>query len=428
MQLATPPEGELRPSRYTRYLRLLVSGDDDSADYPTAFGTAADQLDAQLMAIAPDYGAPVAQMIQPLAGSRRGLVLKGGSYIRLDVPGVDPYPFIWSVPQDLTVVNAEQLLDTGSSFVPGRDYSVYTVLGGDRESAALAVSLNTTAPAGATAATSRKIGGFHTLCQSAGPDRTYVRGGQVVPHDLNGFAAGDILPLSLWDLKHRPRQDRTPPPGMVYERYLGFWVDIYLQSGTGPSTQSAFHGPIVHTREYVEHVEDMLCVGKVLLDDAEFAAAALGSPELVSVNGATQAAAQDGGAGGRSVTNGQRMLSYCGCEEMCGSMWQWLRTYGAGVEGQTILNTAAEGQPPAYAWVNMGSAVGPTAAARTGYGPYVQAGGKGLQWGVNTPLLAGGVWHNAAGSGSRARNGANSRSHASAALCGRGRESSGSFG
>jgi hypothetical protein len=317
---------------------------------------------------------------------------------------------MWQITEDMFISDAQTLLDTGSTFIAGKDYYIYAVLGGDNASASLSISLNTTAPANGTTDNSRKIGGFHTICASAGTTRQYVRGGQTINHDLNGWLAGDILPLSIWDLKHRPRQDETPQPGLVYEKYLHNWVDIYGQSGTGLLTMSAYQGTLTRTRQYVNHVEDMFCVGKILLNDEEFAAAALGSPEQVAVNGASESAATTGGAGGRTATNGARILSYCGCEEMVGCLWSWLRTTSAG--GRTGYMVGQTDAVPTYGGIT---------ASSSSYGPYLQAGGKGSFWDLSCALLAGSSWSDSSGCGSRARLAGLARSLGTANIGGRGR-------
>ena len=43
-----------------------------------------------------------------------------------------------------------------------------------------------------------KLGGFHCLC---------VDVGTISGHALTNYIAGDILPRSCWDLKHKPRSE-----------------------------------------------------------------------------------------------------------------------------------------------------------------------------------------------------------------------------
>ena len=90
----------------------------------------------------------------------------------------------------------------------------------------IVLSANSTVPLRYTADTSRKIGGFHTLCADVGT---------ITEHTLRGYVAGDILPASVWDLKHRPV---CSPEGMVYVDGLDIWIDIYLASYTGSYSNS----------------------------------------------------------------------------------------------------------------------------------------------------------------------------------------------
>lgn len=368
----------------------------------------------------PSYASPAAQFLQPVAGQPTGFLIPANTCVTVGSP-----PFVWQAAADMTIADAQTLLDVGTSFTPGRDYYAFLVMA-TPGTVNLVVSLDVNGPAGAAAGTFRLIGGFHTLCVAVNAGLTYVRGGITVPHSLAGFAAGSILPQSFWDLKHRPRSDRILPVGMVYEKYLGIWVDIYLQSGTGTATVSAFQGGITNTRQYVDHVEDMGCCldaqgnpcGKILLSDEEFAMMALGANEQTLVNGASQTAAQSGGAGGRSDTAGRRMISDCGCEEPNGSMWQWLRTFGAGSLGAQNITGATQIENPWSTGVGMGTVPQDTAPSQ----PRAQSGGKGQFYGVQTPLLAGGSWANpAAAVGSRSRDGTYARSSANATVGGRGR-------
>lgn len=208
---------------------------------------------------------------------------------------------------ELDVAN---LLDTGTIQV-GKDYCVYLTT--DKQ---FVVSLNSTFPSGTlsdgstafSAENARKIGGFHTLC---------VDVGEINEHPLSGFSAGDILPASVWCLNHRPYSE---PAGMVYCSALDFWVDIYLQSGTGEATESVFGGTITHTRCQPDHTEDMFSVRKKLLSDEEFSASAAASNQQTAISGAAAPSA----AGGHTDTAGRRMISAIGCEDCCGGLGQFL--------------------------------------------------------------------------------------------------------
>lgn len=230
------------------------------------------------------------------------ILLKSGTFFSV---GVVQY----SASDDVELDVAD-LLDTGT-IQAGKDYCVYLTT--DQQ---FVVSLNSTFPTGTladgstafSAENTRKIGGFHTLCVAAG---------EISGHPLSGFSAGDILPASVWCLNHRPYCE---PAGMVYCEALDFWVDIYLQSGTGEATASVFGGTITHTRCQPDHTEDMFSVRKKLLSDEEFSAAADGSNQQTAISGA----AAPPTTGGHTDTAGRRMVSAIGCEDCCGVLGQFL--------------------------------------------------------------------------------------------------------
>ena len=207
-------------------------------------------------------------------------------------------------------LDVADLLDTGT-IQSGKDYCVYLTT--DKQ---FVVSLNSTFPSGTlsdgstafSAENTRKIGGFHTLCADVG---------EIDGHPLSGFSAGDILPASVWCLNHRPYSE---PAGMVYCSALDFWVDIYLQSGTGEATASVFGGTITHTRCQPDHTEDMFSVRKKLLSDEEFSASAAASNQQTAISGA----AAPSTTGGHADTAGRRMISAIGCEDCCGVLGQFL--------------------------------------------------------------------------------------------------------
>ena len=254
-------------------------------------------------------------------------------------------------------LDVADLLDTGT-IQSGKDYCVYLTT--DKQ---FVVSLNSTFPSGTlsdgstafSAENTRKIGGFHTLCVDAG---------EIDEHPLSGFSAGDILPASVWCLNHRPYCE---PAGMVYCSALDFWVDIYLQSGTGEATESVFGGTITHTRCQPDHTEDMFSVRKKLLSDEEFSAAAEGSNQQTSIS----PAAIPDVTGGHYDSYNRRMLSNIGCEDCCGAVSEWLRDIGPAGSGTGT-------------WVSL-------------------PGGKGETHGALYALAAGGDYSNSTSAGSRSR-------------------------
>ena len=318
------------------------------------------------------------QFLLPISNNRRGFVLRGTTYIKLLEPltGGGHKHRVFGTDEDLTFAYAEQKLDTGTSFQAGKDYYIYLVAPQpDTDGGAdLVVSLNSTFPSGYTADNSRKIGGFHTLC---------VGVGTIASHPLSGMVAGDIIPASMWDLLHRPT---CSPEGMAYVEPLHFWADIYLQSGNGAATVSAFGGTCTDNQIWAAHVEDLFSVGKTLLTDSEFACCMEGSNQKTAIAGATDAVT----TGGHLDTAGRRMISSYGLEDGCGFMNQWLD------------NPSANG---GSSWTT-------------------QTGGKGDLYGTSCALLAGGSWINGADCGSRCRYADNSRLSVYAIVGGRGRASS----
>jgi hypothetical protein len=286
-------------------------------------------------------------------------VNKGGYYIPLFI-GTTPFLIDTAVH-----VSSVDDLDTGS-LAAGTDYFVYAC--NSSGSLVFKVSAASTYPSGYNASTSRKIGGFHTLCAAVGT---------ISGHTLTGYAQKDILPQSIWDLKHRARCGNNA--GLVYDPKSLKWVDIYLASGTGASTASVNGGTISDTRDWNDFVDDGGAVGKRLLTDTEFQLAAAGSNEETNITGFGDPVT----TGGHSDTAGRRMISNIGCEDMCGAMWQWLLDQSAKYD------------------------------ASVSAGFYDLPGSKGSLYRPastnDVKLAAGGYWADEAGCGSRSRGAPNSR-------------------
>lgn len=334
-------------------------------------------IGAQVMGLVhPSVNCLVDQFIAPVENNPRGFVFKGGSYIKMLLPKLGGHDhLVFGVDADLVVNYAEQRLDTGISFQAGKDYYIYLCYKAPTAEhktaqASLVVSLNSTYPQGYDQDTSRKIGGFHTLC---------VGVGTIAGHPLSGFNSGDILPASFWCLTHRPT---CQPEGMAHIKELDVWVDIYLQSGSGVNTKSFFGGTITDTQTLATHFEDLFKVGKTPLSDPEFSCAAEGSNQQTVVSGAKDPVT----TGGHVDTAGRRMISNYGLEDCCGALWQNLVTGGA----------------------NGGSAWSGS------------DGGKGACYGGNT-LLAGGSWDLGTYCGSRCRGANHSRLNVYAYIGCRGR-------
>lgn len=310
------------------------------------------------------------QFVQP-STSRQGFILKAETAIKL-ILGTRHAVFECRTD---TPLDAAALLDVDQALLPGKDYYIYAchdTADALNPGVRLVVSLNATYPDGFDEQTSRKIGGFHTLCANVGT---------IAGHPLSGFEAGDILPASLWCLTHRP--ETCGPEGMVFVKELGLWVDIYLQSGKGAATRSAYGATTTDTQPWMDHVDDLAAVGKTLLTDTEFSVAALGSNEKTSIQGAADAVT----TGGHVDSAGRRMISRYGLEDCCGFLWQWLD------------HPTANG---GSAWSDL-------------------PGNRGSIYGTSNALLAGGGWVVTTHCGSRARCTYYSRATATASFGGRGR-------
>jgi len=298
------------------------------------------------------------RILEAHATDHTRVVVKGSNLIPLRIGDN------WFLIDTDTDVDIDTDLDTGTS-AAGTDYYVYAC----DNSGTLVFKMSTTStwPTGFAAATSRKLGGFHTLCVAAG-----TIGG----HTLTDYAVKDILPASIWDLKHRPICE---PEGMVYSDAANIWVDIYLASGTGASTASANGGTISDTRNWMDFVDDFGAVAKQLLDDIEFQLIAAGSNEETNITGSADPVT----TGGHVDTAGRRMISNIGCEDCCGAMYQWLRDQSWRADG--LPDTG----DPTWGWENLSGAKGSLNKQGT-YG--------------DVKLRAGGDWSNGAACGSRCRN------------------------
>ena len=179
------------------------------------------------------------------------------------------------------------------------------------------LSCNSTTPTGYTATNSRKIGGFHCLCAAVGT---------ISGHTLTGYAQGDVLPASIWDLRHHAV---CGSEGMVFVN--GVWVDIYLAGWDGTKLVSQYGATVADGSNGASaadadggfsgesFAEYATYVGKSLIDRQTFMAAAEGSNQKTTVSGSADPVT----TGGHVDTNGVRMISNYGCEDCCGAYWQY---------------------------------------------------------------------------------------------------------
>lgn len=210
----------------------------------------------------------------------------------------------------------------GASARAGKDVYIYACWPSNVESGipVFVASMNSTTPTGYNATNSRKIGGVHCLCADVGT---------IAGHPLSGYVAGDVLPASLWDLRHRPV---SAPEGMVYIEPLDLWADIYLNSWDGEKVVSEYGAVIADgtsSRSYHwwRWAEEFNLLKKRLPHRWEFRELADGSPEAVNITGSKD----PNTTGGHTATNSQRIISKYGCEDCTGVIWQWssdLTTHG----------------------------------------------------------------------------------------------------
>lgn len=215
-------------------------------------------------------------------------------------------PYISTIDKVLQLTSLGTLDSLG-----GKDVYIYACASSTTEPD-FVLSLNSTIPSGYTAETSRKIGGFHCLCADVGT---------IEGHTLSGYLKGYILPLSVWDLLHRPVSDSE---GMVYIKEINKWVDIYLCSWSGNSLESKFGAVICDgvsaTKFHGEGFsEQFRLISKRPLFRNEFATVAKGSNENTNIKNSTD----PNTTGGHIDTAGRRMISNYGLEDCCGVLWQW---------------------------------------------------------------------------------------------------------
>ncbi|MCX6726175.1 MAG: hypothetical protein NT052_02600 [Candidatus Shapirobacteria bacterium] len=199
----------------------------------------------------------------------------------------------------------------------GKDFYIYACAPVSGISPDLKVSVTSTYPAGYNATTSKKIGGFHCLC---------VNVGAIAGHTLTGYLAGDVLPQSVWDLKHKPV---SAPEGMVYDSGTDIWADIYLASVSGAILVSVNGGTIADGASAVKFhwykfTEWFARSKKMLPNQSEFMSLSYGANQSTNITGS----ADPGTTTGHIDTGSRRMISNIGCEDSCGVLWQWGRDRG----------------------------------------------------------------------------------------------------
>jgi len=254
----------------------------------------------------------------------------------------------WWILDTDTDISTASAMDTGA-ISNGKDYYVYAC--DNAGSLVFLISLASTYPAGYTAATSRKLGGFHTLCANVGT---------ISGHTLTGYLANEILPQSVWDLVHRARNANMDNSGMVYDPGTNLWVAIYLAADDGAAGFKSENGATIWdsgqgATTWYDCVNKATKVGGRLLHYHEFMSVAAGSNQETNISGS----ADPGTTGGHVDTASRRMISDIGCEDCCGVIYQW------GLGQQMRIDGLPDTGDPAFDWYNLPYAKGSIAKQGT---------------------------------------------------------------
>ena len=227
----------------------------------------------------------------------------------------------------------------------GKDFYIYLCVPSSGFAPDIVLSPNATIPDGYTATNSRKVGQFHCLCkdvltnvypyENEGNDEDYVAEAYVnsalsngdVQHWMEGMVTGDILPFSVQDLLHRPHDGATRE-GATFSPKDNRWGMIYLPSWDaatarlvsryGSTIADGVSSPAFHSSRFDQALGG---VGYMSINRQEFINMSLGSPQGVSIAGSSD----PNTTGGHEATNGQRIVSLIGMEDMTGVMYQWSR-------------------------------------------------------------------------------------------------------
>ena len=287
------------------------------------------------------------------------VIIKGPVFALLELQDSTKKYYIQKNNVTLDVVSA---LDTGSALTAGKDYYIYLCWDSVNEVFEWKVSLNSTYPADYDEYTSRKLGGFHTLCVGV----TAANAPQA-DHPAAGYDAGDIIPNSVWAYNFKANGGNA---GKAYVDVLRKWCFIYNNSGTGSLTGSVYGATRTHTRTYHDFVEDLFTVSSEMIGQDEFSVCMDMSNYKTAVAGAAQPSPDT--TGGHSDTAGKRMISKYFIEEGCGLQWQFTKgLIGGGGSG----------------WSSPDG-----------------SGAKGQQYGSAYVVVAGGNWSSGGYTGPRCRN------------------------
>ena len=255
------------------------------------------------------------------ATDKRKLKILKNTFIRLDITtesdtGSTSESRLFCAWNDIEF-NVEDLLDTGETLTNGKDYSIFLVPDETADNGiGIKISLNKTAPTGYSALNTRRIGGFHTMCVDVGT----VKEG----NSMNGWLAGDIIPLSVWTLWHKPLV--ASPSGARYVPQRDAWKTIYMQSGTGENTVFEYGGTTTRSRTTWDHELDLALVGWEFPTSIDFTISEQGIVPLKAISGKAESSIVT--VGGWRNENNVRMVTDGGDESACGGIWTILQERG----------------------------------------------------------------------------------------------------
>lgn len=271
----------------------------------------------------------------------------------------------------------------------GKDFYIYACQPESGSVPILKISAAATFPSGYDANSSRKIGGFHCEC---------VDVGTISGHPLTGYLAGDIIPRSIQDLKHRPYGRFLPgfawggPTDFDSLNYAPLWASIYPLSGTGATIASVFGAAATVSRNFYDFADDLKNIGARMMTDWEFAQLHSGTPEETNIYGSANPTT----VGGHVDTASRRIVSNIGLEDMSGVWWTWLQ------DRQSYIAGADYAAAIVFSYEDISG----TRGSHYGQGTYQ----------AQAAVVAGGAWGGAAYCGSRARAAYSRRSAASSSV------------
>jgi len=326
------------------------------------------------------------------AANRRTLVSPSHMLVNIGGAGAHAYEREAALEMDLNeswVWDTQTPDYTVAANRAGKDFYIYAVLPGSGFSPILILSAATTYPAGYTADNSRKIGCFHCECADVGT---------ISGHPLTGYLAGDIIPRSIQDLKHRPYGRFLPgfawggPTDFDSLNYAPLWASIYHLSGTGASIASVFGAAATVSRNFYDFADDLKNIGARMMTDWEFAQLHSGTPEETNIYGSANPTT----VGGHVDTASRRIVSNIGLEDMSGVWWTWLQDQQSYIAGANYAAAIAFGYED----------ISGTRGSHYGQGTYQ----------AQAAVVAGGSWSSVTICGSRARRASIRRSDATSSI------------